>query len=299
VISVIVYAQDDEQTIEWCLQSLTAQRSKTDYEVIVIDDCSLDRTPEIVEKKFPQFRLIRQTRMRGWVASLRQHLPSFRGDILAFVGSHGRAREGWASSVEEEMGKGYKVVSGMGYMGTGHLLDRYATYALPCYWEDQEEADIIWDDNFAITPAILEAGLPQTDIPLSEGAGAVLLTRRLRDMGIIIYSRPSLKIDHIGNSFTRIIWLWYEMAAKNAVATRRVDSSTSGARLLSLWPVAAALIAAGRLVQSSLTMIRTRRMFRISIPELGFHIVFQTYLMPVYFLGLCRQLFLTRKQNVK
>ncbi len=299
MISVIVYTQDDEQTIEWCLQSLTAQICKTDYEVIVIDDCSLDRTPEIVERQFPQFRLIRQAPMCGWVASLHQHLPSFRGDILAFLGAHCRAQKGWASSVEKEMGKGYKVVSGMGYIGTGHLLDRYVAYAIPSYWEDQEEADFIWDDNFAITPAILKAGLPQTDIPLSEGAGAVLLSRKLKEMGIIIYSRPSLKIDHIGNSLTRIIGLWYDMAAENAVAMRRVNPSRSEVRLLSLWPVAAALIAAGRLVQSSLAMIRTRRMFHISIPELGFHIVFQIYLMPVYFLGLCRQLLLTRKQNVK
>lgn len=115
MISVIVYTHNNEQTIEWCLQSLTAQRSKTGYEVIVIDDCSLDRTPEIVERKFPQFRLIKHPRMRGWVASLHQHLPSFRGDILAFLGAHCRAQKGWASSVEKEMGKGYKVVSGMGY----------------------------------------------------------------------------------------------------------------------------------------------------------------------------------------
>jgi glycosyltransferase involved in cell wall biosynthesis len=299
MISVIVYTQNNEQTIEWSLQSLTDQRCEAGYEVIVIDDCSLDRTPDIVEREFPQFRLIRQARMRGWVASLHQHLPSFRGDILAFLGAHCRAQKGWASSVEKEMGKGYKVVSGMGYIGAGHLLDRYVAYAIPSYWEDQEEADFIWDDNFAITPAILKAGLPQTDIPLSEGAGAVMLSRRLNDMGIIISSRPSLKIDHIGNSLTRIIGLWYGMAAKNAVAMRRVDSSRSEARLLSLWPVAAALIAAGRLVQSSLAMIRTRRMFHISIPELGFHIVFQIYLMPVYFVGLCRQLILTHKKNVK
>lgn len=298
MISVIVYTRNDEQTIEWCLQSLTAQECKTDYEVIVIDDCSQDRTPEIVERKFPGFRLIKHDRMRGWVASLRQHLPNFRGDILAFLGAHCRARKGWTSCVEAEMAKGPKVISGMGYIGTGNLLDRYVAYAIPSYWEGQEEADFIWDDNFAIIPEILEDGLPRTDYPLSEGAGAVMLSRRLQDMGITIYSRPSLKIDHVGNSFSRIIWLWYGMAATNAVAMRRVESSVWGARLLNVWPAAAALIAAGRLVQSSLAMIRTRRMFHVSIPELGFHIVFQTYLMPVYYLGLCRQLFLTRRQDV-
>jgi len=295
MISVIVYTRNDEQTIEWCLQSLTAQKCKTDYEVIVIDDCSQDRTPEIVERKFPGFRLIKHGRMRGWVASLHKHLPTFRGDILAFLGAHCRARKGWVSSMEEEMTKGPKVISGMGYIGTGHLLDRYVAYAIPSYWEDQEDADFIWDDNFAIIPEILEDGLPRTDYPLSEGAGAVMLSRRLKDMEITIYSRPSVKIDHIGNSFSRIIWLWYGMAATNAVAMRRVESSVWGARLLNVWLAAAALIAAGRLVQSSLTMIRTRRMFRISIPELGFHLLFQVCLMPVYFLGLCRQLVLTRK----
>ncbi len=298
MISVIVYTRNDEQTIEWCLESLTSQKSKTDYEVIVIDDCSLDRTPEIVERKFPRFRIIRHDRVRGWVASLHEHMPEFHGDILAFLGPHCRAREGWLSSVEQEMAKGPKVISGMGYIGTGNLLDRYVGYAIPSYWEDQEEADFIWDDNFAIIPEILEDGLPRTDYPLSEGAGAVMLSRRLKDMGITIYSRPSVKIDHVGNSLTRVIGLWYEMAAVNAVAMRRVESSKSGALLLKVWPVAAALIAAGRLVQSSLSMIRTRRMFRIPIPESGFHIVFQIYLMPVYFLGLCRQFVMTRKQNV-
>ncbi|MGM0425931.1 MAG: glycosyltransferase family A protein [Thermodesulfobacteriota bacterium] len=292
MISVIVYTRNDQETIEWCLQSLIDQISKTGYEVIVIDDCSSDQTPNIVQRLFPQFRLIRQHHVRGWVKSLQHHLPSFQGDILAFLGAHCRARSGWIYSIEEEMAKGYKVISGIGYIGKRRLLDRYVAFAIPSYWEAQEEADFIWDDNFAIIPSILEGALPRTDILLPEGAGAVMLSRRLKDMGFNIYSRSSLKIDHIGNSLTRIVGLWYNMAAKNAVAMRRADPSLSGARFLSLWPLAATLIASGRLIQSSIAMVRTRRMFHISIPELGFHLLMQVFITPVYFLGLCRNLLL-------
>lgn len=298
MISVIVYTHNDQQTIEWCLESLSDQTCKTGHEVIIIDDCSSDQTPQIIENNFPQFRLIRQHHMCGWVASLQENISSFRGDILAFLGAHCRARDNWLFSIEEEMAKGCKVISGMGYIGTGHLLDRYVAFAIPSYWEDQDEAEFIWDDNFAITPAILKAMLPRTHVLLPEGAGAVLLSRKLQEAGIIICSRSSLKIDHVGNSLTRVLGLWYDMAAKNAVAIRRADPSTSGARLLHIWPIAAVLIAAGRLVQSSIAMLRTRRMFHISMPELGFHLIFQTCLMPVYFVGLCRQILLIRKQNM-
>jgi glycosyltransferase involved in cell wall biosynthesis len=294
MITVIVYTHDDQETIGWCLSSLASQKYKNGFEVIVIDDCSEDRTPEIIERDFPKFKLIRNAHRLGWVASLRKHLSIIKGDILAFLGAHCRAREDWLVSIEEEMQKGCDVLSGIGYIGTGNLFDRYVAFGIPSYWEDQEEAEFLWDDNFAIKRSILESGLPETRIPLAEGAGAVLLSKRLKAMEVFIHSRPSVKIDHVGNSLKRVIGLWYDMAAENAVSMRRADPSLSGGRILTLWPLAAMLIATGRLVQSSLSMIRTRRMFRVRKAELVFHLGFQTVLMPVYFLGLCRHLFVNR-----
>lgn len=296
MISVIVYTLNAEQTIEWCLQSLTTQHNKTGFEVVVIDDCSSDRTAEIVTQQSPQFRLVKNERTQGWVGSLRQHLPTFQGNILAFLGSHCSARAGWLAAIEEELEKGFKVITGMGYHGEGRLLDRFVVFSTQTYWETEREVDFVWDDNFALMPTILERALPQTDVILSDGAGAGLLSRNLKNMGITIHYRPLIEMDHIGNPLGRVVGLWYKDMAENAIAMRRVDRSIPGARLLRLGPIVAAMITAGRLIESFLTMVRTRRSFNISIPEFGFHTGLLVCLMPVYFLGLCWQLIMGRRQ---
>ncbi len=48
-LSIIVPARNEERQIEACAQSLLAQRYR-DFEVIVVDDCSNDRTPEILRR---------------------------------------------------------------------------------------------------------------------------------------------------------------------------------------------------------------------------------------------------------
>jgi cellulose synthase/poly-beta-1,6-N-acetylglucosamine synthase-like glycosyltransferase len=47
-ISVLVPVRDEEDRIEACLTSLLDQLSVPDYEVLVLDDASTDRTADIV-----------------------------------------------------------------------------------------------------------------------------------------------------------------------------------------------------------------------------------------------------------
>jgi glycosyltransferase involved in cell wall biosynthesis len=55
-VSVIVPARDEETSLGACLQSLVDQRG-VDYEIIVVDDGSTDRTPQIAQS-FPRVRVI-------------------------------------------------------------------------------------------------------------------------------------------------------------------------------------------------------------------------------------------------
>ena len=55
-VSVIIPVYNDERFIEDCLLSLKMQTFK-DFEVILIDDCSTDRTFDIVQEKFPDPRI--------------------------------------------------------------------------------------------------------------------------------------------------------------------------------------------------------------------------------------------------
>ena len=53
-ISIVIPMYNVEKYIGECLDSILAQ-TFTDYEVIAVDDCSTDRTCEIVESYLPKF----------------------------------------------------------------------------------------------------------------------------------------------------------------------------------------------------------------------------------------------------
>jgi glycosyltransferase involved in cell wall biosynthesis len=290
VISVVVYTLNDEETIGWCLQSLASQDNSVEHEVIIIDDGSIDKTLEIIKKEFPQFQLIANDQTIGWVAAIHQNLPIFRGDTIAFLGAHCRCRENWLKIIDIEMKSGVDVISGMGFHGRNKLLDRFFSFSQPVYWTTEKEAKFIWDDNFAIRPKILRTALPQTEIVLSNGSGTQLLSKTLKIKGIAIYSCPRLKIDHIHITVKRLLGLWWNEMPNNAIEIRRVDPSIPGGRLLHFGPLVALMITTGRLCDAVKTMITTRKPKHISNLTLVLFICLQTGLMPIYFVGLCREI---------
>jgi len=65
MVSVIVPARNEEASLADCLQSLVAQ-SGVEFEIIVVDDHSTDRTREIAES-FPGVRVIEAGPLpEGW-----------------------------------------------------------------------------------------------------------------------------------------------------------------------------------------------------------------------------------------
>ncbi|HEX3463040.1 MAG TPA: glycosyltransferase family 2 protein [Candidatus Elarobacter sp.] len=70
VLSVVVPARNEERTIERCVRSLLAQ-TLAEYEVIVVDDRSDDRTPAILDRlarEHPRLRVVRGAPLpEGWV----------------------------------------------------------------------------------------------------------------------------------------------------------------------------------------------------------------------------------------
>lgn len=296
MITVVVYTLDDQDTIAWCLESLRGQHSEDGHEVVIIDDGSSDQTASIVGREFPQFRLVKEEQTVGWVTSLRKHLPAFRGDLLLFLGAHCQADAGWLASVEREADRGDMAFTGKGHHGKHYLLERF--HALSVHGDyvrsDDGEVEFLWDDNFAIRAGLLQDALPQTEFPLSDGAGAVMLSRNLHKMGIPIAYRPSLSINHKTHSCREMLEMWYGEMAVNSISMKLADRSSPGAGLLRLGPVAAAALAVKRFLQGMATMYRARHWLHISLLELALHFGLLALFMPAYFVGLCRQLWLNR-----
>jgi glycosyltransferase involved in cell wall biosynthesis len=97
-LSIVIPALNEQNgiasIIERCLSidSAIKQMGLLSMEIIIVDDGSRDRTPEIVEgyaAVYPQVRLVRHPRNRGYGAALKTGFRAARGTLLAFLDADG------------------------------------------------------------------------------------------------------------------------------------------------------------------------------------------------------------------
>jgi len=81
LVSVIIPCYNEEETIGGCIESLLAQSYKS-LEIIVVDDASTDKTPEIVGMY--QVRFLRLNKNKGAVFARNFGFKHARGDIIVF-----------------------------------------------------------------------------------------------------------------------------------------------------------------------------------------------------------------------
>jgi glycosyltransferase involved in cell wall biosynthesis len=91
-VSVVVATYNGARTVQNCLAAL-GRLNYDNYEVILVDDGSTDRTPEIV-KSFPAVRYLRQTN-QGLSAARNAGILAATGEIVAFTDDDCRADEDW------------------------------------------------------------------------------------------------------------------------------------------------------------------------------------------------------------
>lgn len=90
--SVIIPAYNAEATIGKCLESMRQQEFR-DFEVIVVDDGSTDKTPELV-KSFPEAMLLRQNHA-GPAVARNNGAEKAKGEIIVFTDSDCVADKNW------------------------------------------------------------------------------------------------------------------------------------------------------------------------------------------------------------
>ena len=83
-VSVVICAYNAERTMEECMESLRHVRYPN-YEVIVVDDGSTDRTKEIAER-YPDYRIISHEN-RGLSVARNEGILAANGEIVAFTDS--------------------------------------------------------------------------------------------------------------------------------------------------------------------------------------------------------------------
>lgn len=84
-VSVLIDTYNHERFIEAAIRSVLEQDfPAADREVIVVDDGSTDRTPELVAKFTPQVRHLRKAN-GGQASAFNAGIPECRGEIIAFL----------------------------------------------------------------------------------------------------------------------------------------------------------------------------------------------------------------------
>lgn len=105
LVSVLIDTYNHERFIEKAIASVLEQDfPAADREIIVVDDGSTDRTPEIVRRFEPRVRYIHKEN-GGQASAFNAGIPECRGEIIAFLDGDDYWLPGKLSRVAEVLGK--------------------------------------------------------------------------------------------------------------------------------------------------------------------------------------------------
>ncbi len=123
-LSIIVPAYNEEKFIAACIEHILRASAGFDCELIVVDNASTDRTPEIAQR-FPAARVL--TEKRKGVQRARQcGYENATGDLIAYVDADTQMPEKWVATVFKEFEKNPNLAC---------LSGPYVYYDLPL-WKD-------------------------------------------------------------------------------------------------------------------------------------------------------------------
>jgi GT2 family glycosyltransferase len=86
-VSIVIVVWNAKNYVWECLESLREHCQSTYDEVIVVDNCSLDGTAEMIARLFPEFRLIRNPENYGFAKANNIGISISSGELICLVNS--------------------------------------------------------------------------------------------------------------------------------------------------------------------------------------------------------------------
>ena len=131
-VSIIIPVFNQFEYTHACLASLQAVQEQPCFEVIVVDDCSTDSTPEVITQ-IPGVVYLRNDSNSGFIASCNAGAKTARGKYLVFLNNDTLVKPGWLTALLDT----FKEERRAGIVGSKLL---YPDGRL------QEAGGIIWQD---------------------------------------------------------------------------------------------------------------------------------------------------------
>jgi len=98
LVSVIILNWNGERFLENCLRSVLNQ-SYANVEIIVIDNCSTDKSVDILETKFPQLKLIKSDKNLGFAAGNNVGIRGSKGEYITLLNNDTEVESNWAEAL--------------------------------------------------------------------------------------------------------------------------------------------------------------------------------------------------------
>ena len=119
LISFIIPVFNGKDTIVPCMDSIISRLPNTDFEILVVDDCSKDNTREIVtnySQTHPQVKLFCQPQNHRQGAARNRGLKEAKGDYITYIDADDLVLDGFtkawdvAKSTKADMNYGYMEI---------------------------------------------------------------------------------------------------------------------------------------------------------------------------------------------
>ena len=127
-LSVVMPARGEEGSVGGTLSSTVAvlEREEIDYEIVVVDDHSTDRTAAVVEAIAagnPRVRCVRSTYDSGYGFTVRAGLDAYTGDAVAVMMADGSDHPEDLVGYHRELEEGWECVFGSRFMRGSRVHD--------------------------------------------------------------------------------------------------------------------------------------------------------------------------------
>ena len=112
-VSVIIAVYNEWDYTLACLQSIITNKPETSFEIIVVDDCSTDRTPEAL-KRVKGVKVISNNENQGFLLSCNRAAKEAAGNFLYFLNNDVQVLPGWL----DELYRTFTAIPEAGLVGS-------------------------------------------------------------------------------------------------------------------------------------------------------------------------------------
>ena len=215
LVSFVVQCYNTEPFVGDCIRSILAQESCDDWEIVAIDDCSSDRTLQVLEAfRDPRLRIIRHAANQGHGPTINEALRAANGQYIARIDSDDRYRPSFLSLVLPVLGKCPEV--GLVY-GEAALINDEGKLIAGCsdrqhggkHFKGCELIELL-QENFICAPTIIarrDCFLRQLPVPSHLAFHDWYFTLKMA-REVEFYFIPSIHAEyrvHAGNLHSKIV----------------------------------------------------------------------------------------------